>query len=138
MDDPLQTDQPKPEETSIEGSAPDYATRRIEPDELFAALEKEAPPAPDAATVILTQADDPAATESVPEIMAAASPARMTVDLPAPAVPAQPGSPPPPAAPKKENRTSMAVIIAIAAVALVCICSCTIVVITTLLMIPYF
>jgi hypothetical protein len=138
MDDPLQTDQPNPEETSLEGSAPDYATRRIEPDELFAALEKEAPPAPDAATEILTQAGDPAATLSVPDIMKTASPARIAVDPPAPAAPAQPGSPPPPAAPNKENRTSMAVIIAIAAVALVCICSCTIVAITTLLMIPYF
>jgi hypothetical protein len=138
MDDPLQTPKPNPEETSLEGTAPDYATRRIEPDELLSALEKESPPAPEAATEILTQASDPVSSASPPEILDAASPVRVAVEPPAQFAPARPVSPPPPAAPKQDNRASMAAIIAIAAIALVCICSCTVVAITTLLMIPYF
>jgi hypothetical protein len=136
MDDPQPNENSTPEETSIEGSIPDYATRKIEPDELFAALEKDAPPPSDAATEILTQSEDAAAAMSVPEIVNAVSPAKSEMQTPVPpAASAQP-KPTPPAASGKDNRVSMAVIIAITVVALVCICSCTLLMIAALITIP--
>lgn len=135
MDDSQPTEKSPPEETSIEGSVPDYATRKIEPDELYAALQNDAPPASDAATVILTQAegDSPA---GVPEIVEAVTPAKSEAQIPVPPAASVQPKPTPPPATSKGNWTPMAVIIALAAVALACICSCTLLGIVALIMIP--
>jgi hypothetical protein len=132
MDKSIPTENPELEESS----AGDKATRKIDPDELFAALEDESAPPPEPATEILTQSEGSAATVILPDIPEPAPAARTTAEPPpAPVAPPKPVSPPPPA-PGKENRISVAVIIAISVVALVCICACTIVALTALAVLP--
>ena len=134
MDQTLPTDNPEPEGSN----AGDYATRRIDPDELFAATGQEHPTGSEAKTELVTQAEDPAATKVINEIPEPAPPAPEASMPPTPVVPVQPAASPPPAAPKKDDRTQMAVIIAVAAVVLVCICACTAIALTAIFMIPNF
>jgi hypothetical protein len=130
MDQSVPTENPEPEESGVG----DYATRKIDPDELFTVLESESTPAPEAATEILTQAVDPASTVIVSDIPEPSPAVRTTPEPPpAPVASPRPVSPP---APANDNRVSMAVIIAVSVVALVCICACTIIGITALAILP--
>ena len=131
MDKTLPMDNPEPEE----GGAEDFATRRIDPDELFAAAGQEVPPESVAATEMITQAEDPAATKVVSGIPESAPPAPQATEPPPPPVtPVAPGAPLPPAPPKKDNRTPTVAIIGVAVVLLACICACTIIAVTALVM----
>lgn len=130
-------DQVNAENGEKDQAAPDYATRRIEPDELFNAIEKEIAAKPEAATEILTQAEDPAATIVVKEIPEASPAKPAAVEPPsAPEIPAPPVSPATPDAPKKDNRMLIAIVAAVTLVVVMCICACTIIAVAAISTVP--
>lgn len=131
MDDPLQTEKLDPEEPDGEGSASDYATRHIDPSELYEATQAQ--PESETVTELVAQTEDPAATILVADLPKESPPAPLTAE---PVTPPAASAPVTPAAPKNSDPTKMLVIFAVAAVALVCICACTIIAVTALVMIP--
>lgn len=119
------------ESRPLEEGRVENATRRIDPDQLFAALESEPEPIPPPSLTPAQAQEIPAAepTQYIDEPPAA--PPTQVASVVEPPPPPQPSAAPsqpvgaPANQPAKDNRLTIAIIVGVVVVLLACICACT-------------